>query len=139
MTISRDYATFRQEWAPETLSRLVADRRAELAQLFALLLSGSFPRAAATAVPAPGRHPVGTGVGPKLWRSSAEEFTLAAQLKQVQYFGAPMYQLFTALFDGLTQSLVQAAALSCGRNWQSGEPSLRVQRGADEDVQLQAR
>ena len=98
----------------ENLSRLVAARRAELAYYSPYYFLRQFPLERQQDL-------FGTGAAAR-WEQEAGAETVAAASAAVHwllqhltwdsgYFGAPMYRLFTALFDGLTSptQLVQAA------------------------------
>ena len=98
----------------ENLSRLVAARRAELAYYSPYYFLRQFPQERQQDL-------FGTGAAAR-WEQEAGAETIAAASAAVYwllqhltwdsgYFGAPMYRLFTALFDGLTSptQLVQAA------------------------------
>ena len=98
----------------ENLSRLVAARRAELAYYSPYYFLRQFPQERQQDL-------FGTGAAAR-WEQEAGAEIVAAASAAVHwllqyltwdsgYFGAPMYRLFTALFDGLTSptQLVQAA------------------------------
>ena len=98
----------------ETLSRLVAARRAELAYYSPYYFLRQLPLEQQQQL-------FGTGAATRWTQETGAEIAAAASAEvhwllqhltwDSDYFGAPMYRLFTALFDGLTSptQLVRAA------------------------------
>ena len=98
----------------ENLSRLVAARRAELAYYSPYYFLRQFPldrQQDLFGTGAAARWEQEAGAETMATTSAAEHWLLQHLTWDSGYFGAPMYRLFTALFDGLTSptQLVQAA------------------------------